>query len=226
MLAAEHGVRFIVGHAVGTHEKVKEYLDDFQARGVDAVISIFHNHPDYSETVLIELKQFEHVVFFEKPGEAFGPDPFYVQPDYFEAGRLGVQHLIDRGRRRIGFVFSSWCSRMPFSGNRPTSPQSRGRAGQSTGSSSGSSMSRRLSIGARHHAGTGMRAVDVLLEREVDGIVAVNDLYAARRLAPSVNAGAASPGRCPGRMRQPRVGHAGDATLTTLGFDIDNLPNG
>ncbi len=31
----------------------------------------------------------------------------YVEPDYYQVGRLGVQHLLDRGRRRIAMVFSN-----------------------------------------------------------------------------------------------------------------------
>lgn len=107
LLAAERGIRFIVGHAVGMHDRVQDYLDDFRARDVDGIISIFHNHPDYRDTVLPKLAEFDRVVYYEKP--LFDPQagkPCYVEPDFFEVGRLAVQHLVDRGRTRIGLVLN------------------------------------------------------------------------------------------------------------------------
>ncbi len=107
LLAARRGIRFIVGHAVGTHQRVKEYLDDFRARNVDGIISIFHNHPDYCEAVLPRLAQFERVVYLEKPvGAEAGSEVCYVEPDFFEVGRLAVGHLLERGRKRIGLVLN------------------------------------------------------------------------------------------------------------------------
>ncbi|HQA00291.1 MAG TPA: LacI family DNA-binding transcriptional regulator, partial [Phycisphaerae bacterium] len=103
VLASERGVRFMVGHAVGSAEQVKEYLADFESRGVDAVVSFFHNHLASRGVFLPELFRFRNLVFYEPP---VGPDgkPLknccYVGPDFYEAGRLGVQHLIDRGKRR------------------------------------------------------------------------------------------------------------------------------
>ena len=52
ILAAERQVRFIVGHAIGDAAKVKEYLADFRARRVDALVSFHHNHPGYEGAVL------------------------------------------------------------------------------------------------------------------------------------------------------------------------------
>jgi DNA-binding LacI/PurR family transcriptional regulator len=109
MIAAERGVRFIVGHAVVTRQQVKAYLSDFRDRGVDGIISVFHSHPDYAETVLPELARFDNVVYFERPEDGLATTPAatcYVQPNYYEVGRLGVQHLLDRGRRRIATVFN------------------------------------------------------------------------------------------------------------------------
>jgi DNA-binding LacI/PurR family transcriptional regulator len=112
ILAAERGIRFLVGHVVSGPARAKDYLDDFHGRGIDAVISIFHNHPDYQEIVRRELSRFERVVYYERPAgdlRAGAADvaPCYVQPDFYEAGRLAVQHLVDRGRRRIGLALDN-----------------------------------------------------------------------------------------------------------------------
>lgn len=109
IMAAERGIRFIIGHAVGPQARVREYLQDFRSRGVDALVSVFHNHPDYRDVVLPELARFPKVVFYEKPdfnGDQPAEMPCCVGPDFHAVGRIGVQHLIDRGRRRIGLVLN------------------------------------------------------------------------------------------------------------------------
>ncbi|UCG16130.1 MAG: LacI family DNA-binding transcriptional regulator [Phycisphaerales bacterium] len=226
MLAAEHGVRFIVGYAVGTYEKVREYLDDFEARGVDTVVSIVHNHPHFGDMVLAELKRFEHVVFYEKPGESFGPGALYVQPDYFELGRLGVQHLIDRGRQRIGLVFSNLAL--------PCAVQRR-QAYEATLVDAGRTLDPALiwvldEQTSEHWTAPftpelALRALDALVvERKVDGIVAANDSYAARLLSVLRERGR----RVPEDVAvvgcdNLELGTLVTPPLTTAGFDVEEL---
>jgi DNA-binding LacI/PurR family transcriptional regulator len=110
VLAARRGIRFLVGHVLGGPAAAKDYLDDFRGRGVDAVISIFHNHPDYAAVMQRELPRFERVVYYEKPNggpAASGDEPCYVQPDFYEASRVATQHLVDRGRRRIALALDN-----------------------------------------------------------------------------------------------------------------------
>jgi DNA-binding LacI/PurR family transcriptional regulator len=188
ILAAERDLRFIVGHAVGTSEKVKSYLDDFRARGVDGIISIFHGHPDYADTVLPELATFDNVVYFEKPETTSvraAADACYVQPDYYSIGRLGVQHLLDRGRRRIATVLSDLD--FPYA-------RARFRAYGDTLSAAGLKREKRLVWVTDRQPGMhwsspfseelAARAVDaVVTGGKADAIVAVNDVYAARLIA-------------------------------------------
>jgi LacI family transcriptional regulator len=185
ILAAERDLRFIVGHAVGTSEKVRNYLDDFRARGVDAVISIFHGHPDYTGTVLPELAKFDNVVYFEKPegtSAKIAADTCYVQPDYYAIGRLGVQHLLDRGRRRIATVMNDLV--FPYA-------QSRYQAYLDTLAKSGMKMKKNFVWVLDQQPGTcwsspfteelASKAVEaVVVKGKADAIVAVNDFYAAR----------------------------------------------
>jgi DNA-binding LacI/PurR family transcriptional regulator len=107
IIAAERGIRFIVGHAVGSTERVKDYLGDFRARGVDGLFSFFHHHPKHREAILPSLLSFDRVVYYERPiglSARLASKVCYVAPDFHEVGRLGTQHLVDRGRRRIALV--------------------------------------------------------------------------------------------------------------------------
>jgi DNA-binding LacI/PurR family transcriptional regulator len=186
--AAERGLRFIVGHAVGTREQVKDYLDDFRARGVDGMISIFHSHPDYADTVLPELSRFENVVYYEKPegGSAkAAADACYVQPDYYLIGRAGVQHLLDRGRRRIALVMNDLA--FPYA-------RSRYQAYTDTLAAEGLKKENRLIWSLDQQPGIhwatpfseelALKAVDaVVLKGKADAIAAVSDFFAARLIA-------------------------------------------
>jgi DNA-binding LacI/PurR family transcriptional regulator len=188
MIAAERGVRFIVGHAVGTREQVKAYLSDFRDRGVDGIISVFHSHPDYAETVLPELARFDNVVYFERPEDGLATmsaAPCCVQPNYYEVGRLGVQHLLDRGRRRIAMVLNDLV--FPYA-------RARQRAYADTLKAAGLPVDDR-SIWlmdrqpGRHWSDRfddhlALQAVDdLVVAGRADALVAVNDFYAARLIA-------------------------------------------
>lgn len=186
--AAERGIRFIVGHAVGTREGVLNYLGDFRARGVDGVVSIFHNHPDYSGIVEPELQKFRNVVFYERPGDWTGAgkeSPCYVEPDFYQVGRMGVRHLLDRGRRRIAMAFSNLA--YPYA-------RQRRRAYGDALREAGLSVDDRLvwilpeRTGARWMDAftpeLAQKAVaDLVVAAGADAIVAVNDLYAARLIS-------------------------------------------
>lgn len=182
VMAAEREIRFIVGHAVGTGDRAREYLDDFHARDVDGIISIFHNHPDYREAVLPKLAEFERVVYYEKPLlEISGVKPCYVEPDFFEVGRLAVQHLVDRGRKRIGLVLNHLL--FPFA-------RARLEAYKTVLREAGHPLEKNL-IWVMDEQDSmcwtdlfdekaALRVVDELVvRRRADGIVLVNDIYAA-----------------------------------------------
>lgn len=185
ILAAQRNLRFILGHAVGSSEDVWRYLEDFRTRGVDGIISFFHSHPDYAATVLPELARFENVVYFERPVglERFSDAvPCYVQPDYEAVGRLGTQHLLESGRRRIAMVMNDLA--FPYATARRAAYQS---------------MLEECGIGYRENlvwvmdrqpgmhwwqpfdAARALMAIDaVVVEGEADAILAVNDMVAAR----------------------------------------------
>jgi LacI family transcriptional regulator len=183
VLAAERGVRFIVGHAVGSPAQVRDYLDDFRSRGVDGLFCFFHHHPRHREVLLPELSRFPNVVFYEKPVGPIGSGmetPCCVGPDFFEVGQLGVRHLVDRGRRRIGLVFRELL--FPYATQRR-------RAYEAVMADVGRPFDERL-VWVRTERTPGrwtdpftpelalLAVDDLVVARQVDGIVAVNDLYA------------------------------------------------
>ncbi len=178
LIAAERGIRFMVGHGVGSSDHVISYLDDFRSRGVDGLFSFFHHHPAHRERLIPELLRFNNVVFYEGPadGSAASAAACSAGPDFYEVGRLGVQHLLDRGRRRIALVLRE--SEFPYAIAREQAyhdvlgPREKLRwvMTERTG---------------RHWMAPfdpdiAMQAVDELVVAgKADGIVAVNDFYAA-----------------------------------------------
>jgi DNA-binding LacI/PurR family transcriptional regulator len=102
--AAEKQLRFIVGYATDDAANIRQYLRDFRSRRVEAIIAFSHNHPTYRGRLLDELQRDTgRILYYEKP-IAGVRDPWYVEVDYYEMGRLAAQHLIDQGRRRIGLI--------------------------------------------------------------------------------------------------------------------------
>lgn len=185
VLAAKRGLRFIIGHALGTPRQVKEYLADFRDRGVDGLISIFHNHPDFRDIVLPELAGFRNVVYYERPDHADRAavaSAWYIEPDYYRVGQLGVRHLLDLGRWPVGLVLN----------NRAFSyAVHRSRAYTDTMRAAGYTRPGELIWVMSEQPGLrwtepftdelALMAVDDLVVRhEVNGLVAVNDLYAAQ----------------------------------------------
>lgn len=227
--AAERGIRFIVGHAVGAQARVCEYLDDFRARGVDGVISIFHNHPDYSDAVLAELSRFEVVVLYERPlawKDWVGGRACFVEPDYAEVGRLGVRHLLERGRRRIALVLSNLV--FPYAAQRHQSYQEvLAEAGQPVDGRLVWVLNERTS--ARwtdpFTPELALRAVDdLVIEQGADGIVAVNDIYAARLLSALRHRGLHAPEDVSVTgCDNLEVGTLVDPPLTTIDLRVETL---
>jgi DNA-binding LacI/PurR family transcriptional regulator len=183
VLAAERGIRFIVGHAVSSPDQAKAYLHDFRSRGVDGLFCFFHHHPNHRATLLPELLGFQNVVFYERPTDQSGTTPprvWYAAPDFFEVGRVAVQHLIARGRRRIGLAFRDMLFPYAFQRRRGYHVALQ-EAGLTVDEALVWVMTERTSVRwtDRFTPQTALEAVDELVLRQgADAIVAVNDLYA------------------------------------------------
>jgi len=184
VLAAEKQLRFIVGHALDREDgtKIREYIEDFRSRRVDAIISFHHNNGAYRDLVLDELRKMDRVLYYEKPDVAL-TDPWFVEVDTYEVGRVPTQHLIDRGCKRVGLIGldESLFPRL--------APRRRGYrdALRDAGLPHGEELVWRVDEkrSLRWIEPPTESEVEAILEQlvvrqRVDGIVAVNDLYVAR----------------------------------------------
>jgi LacI family transcriptional regulator len=84
-------------------KRLAETVDDFAYRGVDGVMCAIHQEYkplDYSSL----LEKFPATVFYGDPGT---PRAAYVESDLEQSFRLAVRHLVEGGRKRIAFVYSS-----------------------------------------------------------------------------------------------------------------------
>lgn len=178
ILASDRGIRFIVGHAIGSADHVLSYLDDFRSRGVDGIFSFFHHHPLHRHRLLPELLRLGNIVFYEQPtdGAVIPQGACYAGPDFLEVGRVGVQHLRDRGRQRIALVLRE--SEFPYAAMRLKAYH------ELTGDATKLVWVMTERTG-RHWMAPftpeiATQAVDELVVRHrADGLVAVNDFYAA-----------------------------------------------
>jgi DNA-binding LacI/PurR family transcriptional regulator len=180
--AAEKHLRFFVGYAASDVERVREYLDDFRGRRVDAVISLSHNHPAYRGRVLDELLKMDRVLFYEKPDSRVR-DPWYVEVDYYEMGRLAAQHLIDRGCRRIGLMGLDESFFEVLSQRRRGFQETLRKAGLDAGEELlwGVDPQRSLHWIEPPSEEDADRVIEEMVVRQkVDGLFAINDLYVAR----------------------------------------------
>jgi len=185
VLAAERQLRFIIGHAIGNGEKVREYLEDFRGRRVEAIVSFHHNRPVSGNSVLDELQKMDRVLYYEKPGPQIR-DAWFVDTDTYEFGRLQAQHLIDRGRRRIGMIGLTE-KLYPILRQRRAGYQDALRhAGLDHGRELVWRVDEKRSlrwIEPPNEAEAAAVVDELVVRQKVDGIIAVNDLYVARLIS-------------------------------------------
>jgi DNA-binding LacI/PurR family transcriptional regulator len=99
----DRGLRFIVGQVHGDARLSARYLDDFQDRGVEAILCIVDLKQDYLAEILPLFRGRRNVVFH---GRALTEEGLCVRVDTEDGIRQSVAHLIERGRRRIAMLLS------------------------------------------------------------------------------------------------------------------------
>ncbi len=98
-VAAERNFRLLVGYVNESFEQIAEYAREFRGRGVEGVICLAHNYPDYGHRIPPLFNDVPNTLFIHKPlGVESAP---YVTPDYEKVGYLGTWHLLKQGCRRI-----------------------------------------------------------------------------------------------------------------------------
>lgn len=99
--AAARGYRMLVGQVGSDLERLSGYVDDFVARGLDGVVCMSHELQEDPTAVPRLLSRLKHVVYLRRPALENGS---YVHIDAADCIHQAVDHLVDRGRRRIGMV--------------------------------------------------------------------------------------------------------------------------
>lgn len=101
---ARHGYRMMVGQFHDSLERVRDYINDFSMRGVDGVISFGHDYddPKLAAEVPKAVARMDNAIFV---GRARLDQPYHcVTFDYTGALALAYDHLLQRGRTRIGMI--------------------------------------------------------------------------------------------------------------------------
>ncbi len=98
-LAFAKGYRLQIGMMHESLDSICHYIDDFLGSGIDSVICLSHNYPDFGAQVPAMFEPFKHVVFLEEPQ---APTRFpVVVADHYTNYFNAVSELLKRGRRRI-----------------------------------------------------------------------------------------------------------------------------
>lgn len=97
------GLRFMVGQVHGDARLSARYLDDFQDRGVEAILCIVDLRRDYLSEIRPLFRNRRNVVFH---GRALTDDGPCIRVDTEDGIRQSAAHVLDRGRRRIGLLLS------------------------------------------------------------------------------------------------------------------------
>lgn len=185
VLAFERQIRFFVGHALGGRDQIRDYLQDFQARRVDAIVSFHHNNSEFKDSIYGELQNAERVLYYDKPSSAV-IDPWYVGPDYYEMGRLATQHLVAQGRQKIGLIGLDETIYPVLTRRREGYEDALRDAGREVDPTLiwrvGTKRSLRW-IEPPPEVEADEIVQELVVRRGVDGIFAVNDLYVARIMA-------------------------------------------
>lgn len=101
--ASRRGYRLLIGQTHGQVDTLREYAADFMGRAVEAVLCLFDLAPGRDERARRCFGKFRKVVFHGRPA---WPGGYCVRVDTEAALRDGVDHLIQRGKKRL--ALSLW----------------------------------------------------------------------------------------------------------------------
>jgi LacI family transcriptional regulator, galactose operon repressor len=98
--ARERGVLVFAGSCDEDPDRERELIGSFRERRVDGIVVVPASH---DHTYLFhERRAGTALVFVDRPASHLDADS--VVSDNFEGAKQGVQHLLERGHRRIGFL--------------------------------------------------------------------------------------------------------------------------
>lgn len=104
-ITRDQGYRLLVGH-VHSYSQFEEYVDDFQARGIEGLLCLRHELSAKGRpSVYQKLSELNHVVYLDPPSGV--EDACYVKLDRADGIAQCVAHLASTGRKRIGIMLDS-----------------------------------------------------------------------------------------------------------------------
>lgn len=93
------GCQTLIGNTAVAPGRFEACVDEMVARGVDGIFCVVHSIFPGDRAKL--LARCPNTVFYTNPGL---PNATYVEIDQLAAGRATADHLLDSGRRRLGFA--------------------------------------------------------------------------------------------------------------------------
>lgn len=113
--AEQHGYRFVIGQCHNDLANIRAYLDDFASRGADGVIIHSNAFPGLNADILKAAAKLSHVIYYDQPICDDGTLDF-VHVDFGSGVRQLVDHLYERGRRKI--IYFAPYPRLPYGKHR------------------------------------------------------------------------------------------------------------
>jgi len=99
--ACRRGYRMLIGRCHSDEAGLREYVDDFSGRGVEAIFCLFDLMPGRDERAVDCFKRFRKVIFHGRPA---WPGGYAIRVDTERAIGDAVDHLVSRGKRRLGIA--------------------------------------------------------------------------------------------------------------------------
>lgn len=95
----KHGCQTLIGNTAIAPDRFEACVDEFVTRGVDGIFCIVHSIFSGDRAKL--LSRCPNTVFYCDPGV---PSAAVVEVDQVAAGRLSAEHLLNSGRKKLGFA--------------------------------------------------------------------------------------------------------------------------
>ena len=170
--ARRRGYRIIIGQIASSANDVDHYLEEFESHNVEGILYL-DTRIDISE----RLEEFPvSVSSLLVPGKEIS----YVELDRFAGSKMAVEHLLARGRKRIGMLSASAC----LEPSRAETEKERGflETLGAHGKSYGSQTLHRLDFDEPQSLDQMLPAVKALVDDRCDAIIAVRDILAVYTL--------------------------------------------
>ncbi len=95
------GYRTLAGSFGKEIEHASHYINDFIARGVEGVVCLSHEHREQPQLLARLISRIPNVVYLRQPSL---PGAHYIHVDAADCIHQGIEHLVQRGRKRIGII--------------------------------------------------------------------------------------------------------------------------